>query len=406
VSLDARATGDLANPRLAGAATLSNGSFEDPLNGLKLTRIEARLRGQGEDVTIEQASAVARNGGPLAVTGRIRMAPAAGFPADLHLTARDAELVSNPIVTAVASLALDLSGPLAQRPRVTGRASIREMDVTIPQRMPFSNRPLAGAKHVKPTAAARQRLAMDKARAARQARGPAFEADLDLVVSAPSRIYVRGRGMDAELGGELRLTGTLGRPVAIGAFDLRRGKLEIAGQRLDFSRGKVDFAGDVTPNLDFVAETTASDVTAQVSVSGPASKPVFGFSSSPSLPQDEVISRLLFARASGSLSPVQALQLAQTVAELTGDGGPGSLDRIRRSLGVDSLDLRVDAAGKPTVGASRYITRNTRVGVRTGTKPEDSAVTLGVDLTRRLRAQGEVGADGKAAVGVGFEWEY
>jgi translocation and assembly module TamB len=70
------------------------------------------------------------------------------------------------------------------------------------------------------------------------------------------------------------------------------------------------------------------------------------------------------------------------------------------------LDVGVDATGKASVGASRYITRNTRIGVRTGAKPEDSAVTMGVDLTRRLRAQGEVGADGKASVGVGFEWDY
>ena len=124
------------------------------------------------------------------------------------------------------------------------------------------------------------------------------------------------------------------------------------------------------------------------------------------LPQDEVISRLLFARASGSLTAVQALQLAQTVAELSGEGGPSVFSKLRKSLGVDSLDVRMGADGQPTIGASRYISRNVSVGVRTGAKPEDSAVSFGVDVTRRRKAQGEMGADGKASVGVGFEWEY
>ena len=133
---------------------------------------------------------------------------------------------------------------------------------------------------------------------------------------------------------------------------------------------------------------------------------MFAFSSTPSLPQDEVISRLLFARAAGSLSAVQALQLAQTVAELSGQGGPGVFDKMRKSLGVDSLDVRMGADGKPTVGASRYITKNVNIGVRTGARPEDSAVSVGVDVTKHIRLQGDTGADGKASVGAGFEWEY
>ena len=60
----------------------------------------------------------------------------------------------------------------------------------------------------------------------------------------------------------------------------------------------------------------------------------------------------------------------------------------------------------PTVGGSRYISDNVSVGVRTGATPEQSAVSIGIDVTRRLKVQGEVGADGRSAVGIGTEWEY
>jgi translocation and assembly module TamB len=44
--------------------------------------------------------------------------------------------------------------------------------------------------------------------------------------------------------------------------------------------------------------------------------------------------------------------------------------------------------------------------VKAGAKPEDSGVSIGIDVTRRLKIQAETGADGSAAVGVGAEWEY
>jgi len=79
---------------------------------------------------------------------------------------------------------------------------------------------------------------------------------------------------------------------------------------------------------------------------------------------------------------------------------------MRRSLGVDSLDVQVGADGSPSVGASRYIMKNVNVGVRTGAKPQDNAVTLGVDVWKNVRVQGETASDGSASVGAGVQFEY
>jgi translocation and assembly module TamB len=187
---------------------------------------------------------------------------------------------------------------------------------------------------------------------------------------------------------------------------MRRGQLDILGQRLSFSRGRVDFKGDLVPSLDFLAETRSGSITARIAVSGPASGPDFLITSDPDLPQDEVLSRILFQRAAGGLSPGQAVQLAQAVATLSGGSGTGAFEQIRRSLGVDSLDISTSASGGAAVGASRYISDRVKVGVRAGAKPEESAVSLDIDITRRLKAQGEVGADGRSSVGLGVEWEY
>jgi translocation and assembly module TamB len=259
---------------------------------------------------------------------------------------------------------------------------------------------------VQPPAAAAARLAVARQRQASSRRAKFIGADLDLTITAQNRIFVRGRGIEAELGGDLRLTGTSGAPIAVGGFEMRRGQLDILGQRLSFSRGRLDFRGDLMPSLDFMAETRAGSVTARIGVTGPAASPEFLITSNPDLPQDEVLSRILFQRAAGGLTPGQAIQLAQAVATLSGGSGSGAFEQVRRSLGVDSLDISTNSSGDPTVGASRYISDRVRLGVRAGARPDESAVSLDVDITRRLKAQGQVGADGRSSVGVGVEWEY
>ncbi len=409
VALDMRAAGSLSAPRLSGSASLSNGSFTDALQGIRLTAVEARVAATGDNLMIERASARTPNGGTLSASGRLALDPAAGFPGQIRIQGNRAQLLSSRLVTAVANLNLDIAGPLAQRPQIGGRVDVLSLDVAVPDRLPATLRPVDGIRHVRATGTAAARLAEQKRAARPAARGarpaPAFDAALALTVSAPNRVFVRGRGIDAELGGQLRVGGTLAAPQLDGGFELRRGRLSVLSQRLDFSRGRLTFAGGVLPELDFVAETRAADVTARIIVTGPANQPEFAFTSNPDLPQDEVLSRLLFARASGSLSPFQALQLAQTAAQFAGGGGDDSFERLRKSLGVDNLDIQVGAGG-PTVGLSRAISDNVSIGVKAGARPEDSGVSVNVDVTRRLKLQAETGADGSAAVGVGAEWEY
>lgn len=402
-TVDLRATGSLTQPRIDGAVTLAGASYSDVALGVKLTGINGRIAARGDQLAIERLTATAGSG-TLSVSGQVKVDPDGGFPGSLRITGRNATLLSSDVVTAVANLGLDLSGPLARDPRISGRIDMISMDVTIPERLSPTLRPIPGTKHVAPPPQVRKALSAQARAQARARRSPAFDAALDLTISAPNRIFVRGRGIDAELGGDLRLTGRLSDPATVGAFDLRTGRLSVVGTRLDFTRGRLAFTGDMTPDLDLMAETRAGNITAKVAVNGPASQPTFTFSSDPDLPQDEILSQVLFSKASGSLSPFQALQLAQVAAQFAG-GGSDTFERMRKSLGVDSLDISTGTSGDPTVGVRRAINNRISIGVKGGAKPEDSGVTVDVDVTRRLRLQGEATGSG-TAVGVGAEWEY
>jgi translocation and assembly module TamB len=279
------------------------------------------------------------------------------------------------------------------------------MDITVPERFNSVASPIPGTRHLNPTPTAKARLAqMAKARGS-GARAPLFDATLALTISAASRIFVRGRGIFAEFGGDLHVSGSAGDPQVTGGFDLLRGSLTLLSARFDFTRGNVRFHGDVTPDLDLVAETTASGLTARISVTGPAAQPAFAISSNPSLPEDEILSRVLFQKPSGSLSPFQALELANAVATLSGQAD--AFEGVRKSLGVDSLDISSSATtGSPVVSATHAINDRLSVGVTTGARPQDNGVSVYYDVTRHIRRKAGVDADGGSSAGVGVDWEY
>ncbi|WP_163066481.1 hypothetical protein, partial [Acinetobacter baumannii] len=72
---------------------LTNGAFSDPIQGVALTAIEGRVSGRGDSIVIERLTARTKNAGTIAVSGRVAADPERGFPADLKIAARDAQLV-------------------------------------------------------------------------------------------------------------------------------------------------------------------------------------------------------------------------------------------------------------------------------------------------------------------------
>ncbi len=402
--LDADVSGPAARPRVRGSLKISDATFSDDASGAKLTGVEGAIVANGDQIEIAGLRAATPQGGALSLSGRLRLDPEAGFPGAFRLTGQRARLVSTEVVTAVADLALDVDGAIARNPRISGRIDLQTMEITIPGSLAGDAVPLPGTRHVDPGPTARARLALAARQQASARASAPFNASLAIAISAPNRVFVHGRGIDAELGGDLKVGGASSKPQVSGGFELKRGVLNMLGNQLTFTRGRADFHGDVMPELDLMAQTTAGDVTAYVAVTGPAAKPSFAFTSEPSLPQDEILSRILFQKPAGNLSAFQALQLANAAAALTGRGD--ALDKIRKSLGVDSLNVTTSSTGGPVVGAQRAINDRLSLGVKTGPRPEDNGVTLDLDVTRHMRLQGGVDATGGSTLGVGAQYEY
>jgi translocation and assembly module TamB len=405
-TIDATVKGTPAAPRAGGTLRLSGARFDDSVNGISLSNIEGLVTGTERSVTLTSLVAKTPNGGGLSARGNVALDPAAGFPGKIDVELTNAGLVNSELMRFVGEGKLAVEGAFANNPRLTGRLTVKNLDVNIPDKLPGGGDAL-NVRHVNGSApGTAARGGKPQAPAARAAPKPDAGMPLDLVVSAPNNVFVRGMGLEAELGGDIKVSGTSGSPVTNGGFEMKRGNFDILGKRLNFTRGKITFTGTTDPELDFVAETTANDITAQILVTGPASKPDITFTSTPTLPQDEVLARLMFGRSAGSLTAGQAVQVAQTIAQFSG-GGPGVMDKMRRSLGVDSLDVGTNAAGTGgQVGIGKRLNDKMYLGVKQGTTPNSSQVTVDVDITKNIRLQGATGADGSAEVGVGAQWDY
>src|SRR5690606_25184132 len=178
----------------------------------------------------------------------------------------------------------------------SGSIMVDRAEILVPEQLGDSLASI-DVEHVNPPSAVQRTLALVHADDGTPVpSGRPSVARLDITVVAANRIFLRGRGLDAELGGSLRLTGPITNIQPVGGFQLVRGRLAILGKRIVFDRGEVTLVGDLDPFIDFLATSDAGDVVVMISVTGRVSDPAIQFSSQPELPQDEVLAQLIFGR--------------------------------------------------------------------------------------------------------------
>jgi translocation and assembly module TamB len=393
---------------LSGTIRTSGAAFSAPNLRIALEGINADIRLANSRAELD-VSAAATGGGTIDITGGIGLAGA--LPADLDVRLNTVVLEDPRLYRTSVNGALRLSGPLSGGAAIAGQLTIGETFITVPSTGLTSIGDIPPITHIG---------APDDATATRRRAGvldegatsdPADDGDasggfgLDIAINAPGRIFVRGRGIDAELGGSLQLTGTTANIVSSGRFDLERGRLDILGKRFDLVEGSAQFQGDLIPYIRFVTTTSTENGTASIIVEGPANAPEVSFESSPAGPQDEVLAQLLFGRNLSEISAFQALQLANAVATLAGRGGTGVVGNLRDRFGLDDLDVTTTDSGETALRVGKYLSDNVYTDV-TAASDGTGEVSLNIDLTDSLKGKATLGSDGNSSLGIFFERDY
>ncbi|APO76596.1 hypothetical protein AM571_CH03814 [Rhizobium etli 8C-3] len=399
--IDLRITGTAAGPVINGSISTSGARLVDVRRNLALNNVVANITMNGEQATISRLSGNFASGGRVTASGTVGIRPGSGYPVNIEVRLDRAVYVDGTLVVATVDGNLALRGPLLTNPALSGRLNVEKASITVPDRLPTSLREI-DIKHVNAPPAVRAQLRDEAQKPGEKSTTLA----LDLQINAPSKIYVRGRGIDSELGGSVTIRGTAAMPVVSGGFTMRRGRLTMLNRRLNFTdKSRITFAGDLTPALDMEASSTSGSTRLTVDVTGLATDPSITFSSSPTLPQDEVLAQLIFGQSMSKLSPVQIAQLADAVSQLAGGRSTSLFEGLRNQLGVDDLNISTDEKGQTSVSVGRYLNERTYFELQQGGEAGAKAI-INLDVGRGVKLRGAAGGNGAGEAGIVYEHEY
>jgi translocation and assembly module TamB len=397
LAVDASVTGSVAEPQIGGTLILTRGSVRDYVRGISLSDVEAQMVGSQGTLQIKSFTASAAPG-QLSMSGTVGILQP-GLPVELKITASNAQPIVSKLVTANLNADLQVSGTARARIELAGKVHLNRTVIGIPNGLPPNVAVLDVRRRGKTEVRVPERPLI---------------IGLDVDVQAPQEILVQGRGLDAEMGGELHIGGTVDVPLVSGGFDLQRGSFSLGSSRLNFTAGRVGFNGlgltnKIDPTLDFTAQAAVADnTTAVMHITGVADAPIFEFSSVPAMPQDEIMGYLLFGVPVSQLSAIQMAQIGYALASLSGVGGDGSLNplvKLQKSLGLDRLTVGAGTTtttptGTDSTGASieagRYISKHVYIEAKQ-TTAGTSQVGAVVDLTKHLKLQTRLG-NGTASI--------
>jgi translocation and assembly module TamB len=389
--------GTLANPSANGQITVDGGRFDDGATGLSLRSVALKADFARDAVNVTEASGVDGHGGSLAGTGRISLAREG--TSSFRLDLKGFRMIDNDQATASATGRATIDRAANGKGRLSGALTIDRADVAA--RLPTPS----GV------------VAMDVVEKNRPADLPASlpaasSGDgwaLDVTLKAPRGVYLKGHGLDTELSLNAHVGGTTGHPELSGTARVVRGDYDFAGKRFAFDTSSVVYLSTRAEavRLDLTATRDDPSLTAEVRIRGTAARPQISLTSTPSLPNDEVLSQVLFGRTASQLSPLEGAQLASALSGLAGGGGFDVVGNLRTFAGLDRLALGGGDAvsGAVSISGGKYLTDNVYLEL-TGGGRDGGAAQVEWRFKKSLSIVSRVGGQGDGRLAVRWRRDY
>ncbi|MFL6731018.1 MAG: translocation/assembly module TamB domain-containing protein [Sphingomicrobium sp.] len=388
--------GRLADPEIRGSLKTANGRIESQVTGMVIDHVVSQASFSGPQLIFSQITGQTTGGGTVSGNGNVTFAGGKALM-NLSFSASQALLLNRDDVAA------RVTGPIQLRS--DARGGIISGDLRLNKgRFQLGRASTASAV---PQLNVRE-TGLDEEDVIEPAQLHPWKLNLKL---AGSDLQVTGLGINSRWTTNLQIGGLADAPRFAGRADLVQGNYDFAGRIFRLDRGVIRFRNEspVDPLLDIHAEAAVQSLSATVTVGGTGLKPEITFASNPPMPQDELLSRILFGTSITNLSAPEALQLASAVAAL--QSGSGSLDPInalRKAVGLDRLRIvpaDVATGQKTAIAAGKYITRKLFVEVVTDGAGY-SATQVEYQMTRWLSLLSTVSTIGRSSASVRVSKDY
>jgi translocation and assembly module TamB len=396
IAIGADIGGRLVDPTISGSLRTQSARLESAVTGMIIDQVASEARFTGPKLVFSRMTGRTSGGGAIDGTGTVTFSGGRSL-LDLNFNTRQALLLNRD------DIAARVTGPL--RIRSTGEGGMISGKLTLDKGRFQLGR--ASAAAAVPQLQVSHR-GLDPADVIKVAQLHPWRLDLAL---AGRDLEVRGLGIDSHWTTQLDIGGVADAPRFTGRADLVRGDYDFAGRNFRLDRGVIRFRGESPPDplLDIHAQAQVQGLDASVRVTGTGLRPEISFASVPALPQDELLSRILFGTSITNLSAPEALQLASAVAAL--NSGTGSLDPInalRRAVGLDRLRIvpaDIATGQKTALSAGKYIGRKLFVEVITDGQGY-SATRIEYQMTRWLSLLSSVSTIGRTSANVRVSKDY
>jgi translocation and assembly module TamB len=398
VAIGADVTGTAANPVIKGSVRTANARLESAATGMVLSGISASGQFSGSRLVIDSFTGNA-GGGTVSGRGSFDFTTGQRLGMNLALQADKAVLLARDDLGATATGPITFASDGRGGGLISGDVELVRSSFRLGRATAAAAIPRLNVREVNVVAEDHEQGL------------PSSPWRLAIKARAPNRLSVTGLGIESEWRADLQIGGSITEPAIVGRADLVRGGYEFAGRRFDLQRGTIRFQGEVPadPTLDILATGDTQGISAIIRVSGTGQRPEIAFSSTPALPEDELLSRMLFGTSITNLSAPEALQLAAAVASLQGGGnGLNPINALRNAIGLDRLRvLPADTVTgqKTSVAAGKYITRRAYVEIITDGQGY-SATRAEFQITRWLSILSSISTIGRQTATIRVSKDY
>jgi translocation and assembly module TamB len=406
LNLDLQATGTVQQPRLNGSLTMENGAVQLTATGERYRDIQLRILMSGDRIDIQQLH-VGSQSGPLEATGWLRISGTTLQQVDLTIRAREFTAMNTPGIQAMVNMDVAVRGSL-QAMTVTGTVTVPRLRVVI------DKIPGMGPKDVQPwqlTVEGVYGPGPAAVAAGNDAAGVPLQVDVplpflraDIRVDIPHNAWIHGPGTAIEVSGDLQVVKAVSQPFVLnGMVTIVRGFASAYGKRFVIKQGQVIFTGtpEINPQLDITVDHTVSNYLVEIHVGGQARTPEISFSSTPELPQTDILSLLIVGKTMDRLTGSEQENLSSQVTGAVGGMVAGQLqEALGGVLGLDTFSIGAgESLGGSSVSIGQYVTQNVFLSYEVGMgKGGSNRVGIEYSITPRFKLKGSTSDNGASAI--------
>jgi autotransporter translocation and assembly factor TamB len=384
--------GDISKPQISGKIIINNGNYQNWDIGLAINNLESNISLKNNQIIINQFTANNGKDGKVALNGGIDLNQKF---VDLNLKLEKAQIINRSDINGKADGSLALKGN-------------------------FDNLQLYGNVDVRPLSLILNRLSSNEINSLEITEVNKKQnyiennfipnVNLDIHLKSDKQAYLIGKGLNAQLKGEIKIYGDIKSPQYAGSFQTIGGRYDLLGKRFILQNGKVEFQSD---SFQFIIPATYSkkDLEINAKIYGNNEDFKIDLSSTPAMTTNDIISNILFGKSSLSINPLQAIRLAQTLNDI--NNNQSSFDPIHSTknlLKLDNLEFdseETDKGKTVSVGVGKYISEDVYVELQKSSDPAQFLKgSIEIEITPHLSLKSDGNSENLGSIGLEWKKDY